>query len=174
MSNIYQIQFQFLPVEDRLQLKLNTTQQEEYIFLLTRRFVSLLYPILTKILHADNSVNVHKDNLVRNEMVKLQQEGSLKSSDTTSPYKSNELSHPLGSEAILLTNISTQINADNINLSLTPEQGQGISFNIDQKLTHLLRNLLLESLDKTDWQLACQSDYISTTPIAEPDKKILH
>jgi len=173
MSKIHQIQFQFLPVEDRLLLKINTTEKEEFSFLLTRRFVSLLYPILTKILHADSSIDEHKNNLVRDEMLKLQQQDSVEKSDNKSPYQTKDLIHPIGNQPILLSNISTNENAGELKLSLTPEEGQGVSFSVDQNLTHLLRNLLLEALEITEWDLKFQTDYISPTS-TQPDKKLLH
>lgn len=174
MNKIHQIQFQFLPIEDRLLLKMNTSDKEEFGFLLTRRFVSLLYPILTKILLSDQSVNEQKSNHVRNEIIKLQQQDSLEKTDSASPYQNNKLSHPLGTQPILLTNISTNIDEGHLKLSLTPEEGQGVIFSIDQDLTHLLRNMLLDCLEKADWQLDFQTDYISATPSADIDKNFLH
>ena len=185
MSKIHQIQFQFLPVEDRLVLKMSTTDKEEFSFVLTRRFVSLLYPILTNILHADKSVNFYHDNntgldiqhnnRVRQQVIKLQQQEAIKNTDTHSPYQNSALTHPLGNKPILLANISTNTDDGQLKLSLTPEKGQGVSFAIDQNLTHLLRNLLLESLRKTDWHLDFQSDYTaSTARLNQSIKKVLH
>ena len=184
MNKIHQIQFQFLPIEDRLLMKMNTTNKEEFSFFLTRRFVSLLYPILTKILHDNKSVNTHEDKAldtskhrndqIHKEIVKLQQQETVANTDTNSPYQKNELTHPLGNQPILLSNISTNASAEELKLSLTPKNGQGISFSIDQNVTHLLRNLLLESLEKTDWQLEFQADYISPAVSTPADKKFLH
>jgi len=186
MSKIHQIQFQFLAVEDRLLLKMNTTSNEEFRFILTRRFVSLLYPILSKILDTNIS-NTHankQDSITNNqptehahqEIVNQQQQDTIKNADTSLPYQSNGLIQPLGTQPILLANISTHVEDNNVKLSLTPKDGQGISFIIDQNLTHLLRNLLLESLKFADWQLNFQTDLISSTTenISQSDKRILH
>jgi len=186
MSKIHQIQFQFLPIEDRLLLKMNTTSNEEFRFLLTRRFVSLLYPILSKILDTnisnthsnkkDSSIDNQPTEHVRQKIVKQQQQDTIKNADTSRPYQSNDLTQPLGTQPILLANISTHVDDDNVKLSLTPKDGQGISFIIDQNLTHLLRNLLLESLKFADWQLDFQADLTSSTTgnISQSGKRILH
>lgn len=184
MNKIFQIQFQFVPVEDRLLLKMNTTDKEEFSFFLTRRYVSLLYPFLTKLLQADSGVNQHQANNsannaqnnkpIRDEMVKLQQQGSIEKTHTNVPYQNDGLSHPLGNEPILLANISTNTNSGELKLSLTPEKGQGVSFSLDQNLTHLLRNLLLESLKATDWQLKFPAELKSPTLPVQIDKQVLH
>ena len=151
---------------------------------LTRRFVSLLYPILTKILHADSCVNKPQaeylagkslnDNQIRNEMVKFQQQDSIEKTNTSIPYQNNGLSHPLGNDPILLANISTNTDSGKLKLSLTPEQGQGVSFYLDQGLTHQFRNLLLESLKAIDWQLVFSTDLVSLDLPVQSDKKVLH
>jgi len=101
MNKIFQIQFQFLPVEDRLLLKMNTTDKEEFSFFLTPRFFSLLHPILTKTLHANRSLNKPQaeksasnalnDNQIRAERVKLQQQDSIEKLIPTFPTKTMDL-----------------------------------------------------------------------------------
>jgi len=186
MSKIHQIQFQFLPTEDRLLLKMNTTSNEEFSFLLTRRFVSLLYPILSKILDSNiNKTLSDKNNSntdtppteqIRQEIVNQQQQDAIKNTDTSLPYQDNDLTQPLGTQPILLANISTNVTDNNLKLSLTPKDGQGVSFIIDQNLTHLLRNLLLESLKFADWQLDFKTDQISsdTEKLSQANKRVLH
>jgi len=186
MSKIHQIQFQFLAVEDRLLLKMNTTSNEEFRFLLTRRFVSLLYPILSKIIETnintvlsnkkDSTTDNHGTEQIRQETVNPQKQDAKKNADTSQPYQSIGLTQPLGKQAILLANIATHENDNNLKLSLTPKNGQGISFIIDQNLTHLLRNLLLESLKFADWQLGFQTDLSPSTTenFSQSNKRILH
>jgi len=186
MSKIHQIQFQFLPIEDRLLLKMNTTSNEEFRFILTRRFVSLLYPILSKILDTNISntpsnkkaPNTAKQatEQISQKIANQQQQDAKKKPDTSQPYQSNGLTQPLGKQPILLANISTQESDNNLSLSLTPKNGLGISFIVDQDLTHLLRNLLLESLKFADWQLGFQTNLISPTTenMPQSDKRTLH
>lgn len=182
MNKVHQIQFQYLPIEDRLLLKINTTQREEYIFLLTRRFVSIFYPALSNILHHNQSVASHANKEVRNELIKIQKEKIFQQADTKTPYKSQNkhkpqtetFTHPLGAEAILLAKISNYVDKGFHQLKLEPEKGEGANFTIEQKFIHLLRGLLLKSLAKTNWGLTFQKD-ASPQPASKPaEKKTVH
>ena len=53
MSGINQIQMRFVPLEDRVLWRLNTVDSSGYQFWLTRRYVKLLWPVLLKMLTAD-------------------------------------------------------------------------------------------------------------------------
>ena len=174
MSQIHQVQFQFLPIEDRLLMKINTTTKEEFSLLLTRRFVSLLHPVLTRILRTNQSIASHNNEQVRNELINLQQQEALQNTDMATPYQNKDVSHPLGTQPILLAKISTNFQQGLCKLTLEPEKGHGISFNIDQNLTHLLRNLLLESLEKTDWQLGYKNSPEILSVSHQTEKKALH
>ncbi|MFW5443618.1 MAG: hypothetical protein ACKE51_04835 [Methylococcaceae bacterium] len=174
MSQIHQIQFQFLPIEDRLLLKINTTAKEEFSFLLTRRFVSILHPILNKILHENPSVSSYSNEQVRDELINLQQQDAIQKTNTTTPYQNKDFTHPLGSQPILLAKIATNIQQGIRKLTLEPEKGVGISFTIEQNLAHLLTNLLLESLDKTDWQLGFKNNVKTLSQTDPSNKKHLH
>ncbi|MCF6251310.1 MAG: hypothetical protein L3J75_08590 [Methylococcaceae bacterium] len=174
MSQIHQIQFKFLPIEDRLLMKINTSTKEEFNLLLTRRFVSLLQPILSKILHANQSIVIHQNEQIRNELINLQQQEAIQKTDRSTPYLGEGVNHPLGHQPILLAKISTNFKQGNCKLTLEPEKGPGISFNIDQNLTHLLRNLLLESLEKTDWQLDFKASQEIVPTLNQPGKKAFH
>jgi hypothetical protein len=174
MSQIHQIQFKFLPIEDRLLMKINTSTKEEFNLLLTRRFVSLLQPVLSKILHTNQSIAIHQNEQVRNALINLQQQEAIQKTDRGTPYLNEGVSHPLGHQPILLAKISTNFKQGNCKLTLEPEKGPGISFNIDQNLTHLLRNLLLESLEKTDWQLEFKAPREILPALNQPGKKALH
>lgn len=181
MNKISQLQLKFLAVEDRLLLRINTSNKEEFIFLLTRRFVALLYPILTQVLQTDKSVNnrtVTNDTLqqqqTKKEILNFQQQQLAEKTDNSSPYQESGLSHPLSNHPILLANISTLQTPEGLKLCLTPESGKGVSFFIDQSLTHLIRNLLLESLKSANWQLPFESEHNLPSSTTLTDKKTLH
>ncbi len=183
MNKVHQIQFQYLPIEDRLLLKINTIQKEEYIFLLTRRFVSILYPVLDKILHHNSSVSTHTKE-IRSELIKIQKERIFQKADTKTPYKgqstdknktqSKPFTHPIGSEAILLAKISNYVDKGVHKLKLDPEQGAGVDFVIEQNFIHLLRGLLLKSLAKTNWGLNFQKDASPQSASKPAEKKTVH
>jgi len=182
MSQIHQVQLQFLPAEDRLLLKISTTDTNEFRFLLTRRYVALLYPSLTKAIDKetnsnfspDSSVNTYHDQRVAEEMIKLQHEKLVQKANTTSHYKNNDYSYPLGEQPILLVNISTSFADDQLKLSLTPESGKGVTFSIDQTLGLQLRHLLVESAAKAEWRLEFKINPPSASFPNQSDQRILH
>lgn len=180
MNKVHQIQFQYLPIEDRILLKINTTQKEEYIFLLTRRFVSIFYPVLDNLLHHSQTVASHANKVVRKELIEIQKQKIFQKVDTKTPYKSQSknqgvaFTHPLGSNPILLAKISNYVDQGFHKLKLEPEKGAGADFTIEQNFIHLLRGLLVKSLAKTDWGLSFQKNTSPRLASKAVKKKTVH
>jgi hypothetical protein len=152
MSAINQIQLSFAPVEDRLLLRMNTTDASEFRFWLTRRYVKLLWPVLMKMLQ--DELAGYDSEQARQEILSFQFQEATQNMDYSTSFDENVEQRPLGDVPILLARITTKKREDGTQLlSLHPEDGQGIDLALNQKLLHSICKLIQDALKKTDWDL---------------------
>ena len=86
MSRLHQIQLQFDPHQDRAVLRIRTTDQSEFLFWLTRRFVKLMWQVLIKIVEKDTQVSAqanpdNKQAVLAFQHEKAVQAGNRRQSD---------------------------------------------------------------------------------------------
>ncbi len=72
--NIHQVAFRFLPDEDRLLLLINSHDKQELSFLLTRRFVKLLWPILVDALGDTPDIQRQTSSVAKQAMLDFKNE----------------------------------------------------------------------------------------------------
>ncbi|MDO8788209.1 MAG: hypothetical protein Q7J42_09105 [Sulfuritalea sp.] len=139
-------------VQDRLLLRVRSSDDAEFRFWITRRYLALLWPILMKMAD-DFSARKSTDPLTRNTLAELAHGEAVGSADFASQYKDGSL-FPLGEEPILLARITAKpIEGNTQTLSLLPQKGQGINLNMDEKLVHVLARLLQEAAVAAEWGL---------------------
>jgi hypothetical protein len=140
--------------QDRILLRLNTTDGSEVRFWITRRFMLLLRQTFGTI--ADRFAATHTGATVPAATLsaysEYSREQTVKNSDFQTEYQPGEL-FPLGEIPILLTRISIRVAATGTNqiLSLHPTQGQGIDLNLDENLTHALSQVIESAAIKAEW-----------------------
>src|SRR4051812_45338641 len=78
---IHQIQIRYDQNEDRLLLRLTTTDDCEFRFWLTRRFTKRLWRVLVQMLEWDRAVTQQVDPATRREVLDLQHEGYAREAD---------------------------------------------------------------------------------------------
>ena len=154
MSRLNQIQCRFVPLDDRLLLRISTTDRREFRFWMTRRFVKLLWPVLARMLAATPVVKATSDPHSRQAILAFQHETALSQSDFSQPFDDCEVQLPLGDSPVLLARIQlkeadggTQI------LCLHPEDGDGVELTLDQNLLHAFSRLITDAVNKAEWEL---------------------
>ncbi len=140
-------------LQDRIQLKIRASDEAEYRFLITRRFLSLLWPLLMKMAENFSARNAPDDPLTRSTLAEMAHGNAVNQADFSSEYKEGS-QFPLGVEPVLLAKISLRpLTGNTQTLILLPIQGQGINLNLDEKLVHVLARLLQQTATATDWAL---------------------
>jgi hypothetical protein len=135
-----------------LLLRIRSSDDAEFRFWITRRYLTLLWPILMKMAE-DFSARKTTDPLTRNTLAELAHGQAVGNADFTSQYKNGSL-FPLGEEPILLARITTRPMAgDAQTLTLLPQQGQGINLDLNEKLVHVLARLLQQAAAAAEWGL---------------------
>jgi len=154
MSGINQIQMSFNPTEDRLLLRMNTTDSAGFQFWLTRRYVKLLWPVLLNMLSKDGQISIQTTEDAKKEVLSFQHQEVAQKMDYSQNYQSEAQQEPLGVEPILLGKISVNQRQDGTQvLSMHPEVGQGVELALNQTLLHSICKLLQDTVAKTDWDV---------------------
>jgi hypothetical protein len=169
-GQIHQMQVTFLPAEDRLLFRFNTTERNEYNFWLTRRYVRMIWPILKNTL-AGFEGNIPPSPAAREALVSFQHQKVMSQADFSTTYqKPPEMQHPLGETPILLSRLRLRHAANGLPiLCLHPEQGQGVDIPMSQSLLHSFCGLLAEGLKKAEWNLALD---LATSPVPKAGEKV--
>ena len=160
--NIHQIQMAYNAQEDRILLRILSTERAEFRFWLTRRYVKLLWTVLLKMLERDPSAAQHADENVRRAMIGFQHANAVSGGEFAKPYEEGVSVLPLGAAPVLLSRITgKQPDQQQQLLSLHPEQGQGIDLGVNTGLLHMISKLLVDAVAQSDWdiKLAIDADF---------------
>jgi len=151
---IHQIQIRHEESEDRLLLRLSTSDNHEFRFWLTRRFVKRLWGLLVRMLEWDQAVRQQVDTETRRTVLDIQHEGYAQQADYSKPFQEAPRRMPLGEAPMLVAKATGKKGDGGIQaLSLYPQQGQGIDMTLDTKLLHIFTRLLRQAVAKTDWDM---------------------
>ena len=156
--SIAQIQIRHDENEDRLLLRFLTSDDCEYRFWLTRRFVKRLWTMLVRMLEWDQAVKQQLDPATRHEVLDIRHQGYVSEADYQTQFREQPADAPrklpLGEAPVLLGRAEGKKRPDGVQvLTLQPMRGQGIDITVDTRLLHLFMRLLREQAEKTDWDM---------------------
>ena len=145
-GQLHQMNISYHPREDRLLLRVSSKSGDEFRLWLTRRYTGMII------------------NILKQELTKYGGEPTLASSDETKNmikagafqqgYEGGSAGFPLGKSGVLRFRINTGMAGEGVmRLELLPEQGQGISLNLNKTLLYMLHNLIVQGIDQAGWQL---------------------
>jgi len=165
---LQQFSASFISEQDRLLLRVRSSDDAEYRFWITRRYLALLWPMLMKMADAFSSRKAPGDPLTRNALAELAHGEAVSKADFDSAYQDGSL-FPLGEEPILLARITVKpLEGNTQTLTLLPQQGQGINLELDERLVHVLARLLQEAAAVAEWGLSLRvATGTGTTPEAK-------
>lgn len=127
-------------------LRVSSKGGDEFRLWLTRRYTGMLM------------------NILKVELAKFGGEPTLASSDETrdmikggafqQSFAGGSTSFPLGESGMLGFRINSELSGEGVlRLELLPEQGQGISVNLNKTLLYMLHNLITQGIDQAGWNL---------------------
>lgn len=141
--------------QDRLMLRIRSSDDAEFRFWVTRRYLALLWPLLMKMAD-DFSARKTTDPLTRNTLAELAHGEAVGKADFASQYREGS-QFPLGEEPILLARITVKpLQGNTQTLTLLPNQGQGINLDLDERLVHVLARLLQQAALAAEWGLTLE------------------
>ena len=159
MSRISQIQLRYLPVEDRILLRLNTTAQAELRFWITRRFAHELVGELDKLLldtaseeYTAQDQNQQQAPDKQKAVMSFQHQAAVQQANLSQPFKQEARHFPMGQQPLLLNKaVGSRTEKGIAMLSLQPPQGKGIDLTLQPQLLHSVCKLLNDALKASDW-----------------------
>lgn len=164
-------------IQDRILFRIRASDDTEFRLWITRRFLSLLWPILMKMADDFSAGKAPNDRLTRSALAEMAHGDAVNQADFSSGYKDGSL-FPLGEEPVLLAKIRVHPPAGNTQtLMLLPNHGQGINLNLDEKLVHVIARLLQQTANAAEWSLRLDIGTVGATSVGnlEPNNpRLLH
>ncbi len=150
-DQLHQMNIAHDPKEDRLLLRISSDGGDEYRVWLTRRYTSLLIGLINKEIDSRGGVPSVAGSEETTTMLK---NGALEKK-----YDHEKVKHyPLGESGVLAFRINTRNTQDgNLMLELLPEQGKGITLNLNKSLLYMLHNILTQGITQANWALQTES-----------------
>jgi hypothetical protein len=163
---IHQMSVTYLPEQDRILMRINTTDGEEMRMWLTRRLMVGLWPLLTKLLtehllkleSAGASLSGANPELKR-MLADFRKEEFLQHADFDTPYKEGQAGLPLGEEPLLVTDVDATPLANGplrLNFNERPPNGdskpRSFQMEMQPKLMQGLMHLLDQALLQSQWR----------------------
>jgi hypothetical protein len=150
--------------QDRLLLRLNTQNAQEYRFWLTRRMALRLLPAMDQSLVRLEAVQpgvAVADAGAQQMLTEIKRDAFLQTADFATPYAAQVQQLPLGPEPLLVTDaqLSLQPNG-NLQVVFQQKKGDAVQschLNLQSPLVHGFIHLVRETMAKADWGLAAQS-----------------
>ncbi|MGE0384516.1 MAG: hypothetical protein AB7Q97_07265 [Gammaproteobacteria bacterium] len=155
MAQIKQVQIAFVPLEDRLLLRLNTDAAEEFRLWITRRYARLLGPVFQRLLETDPIVAQQASAQARDAVLSFRHQDAIERADFSRAFDAAAAVLPLGPAPVLLARVQLKPGPGGGSiLCLHPEQGPGVELAMNPQLVHSLSRLFADALDKAQWDLA--------------------
>jgi hypothetical protein len=179
--NIHQLSVTYVPEEDRILARINTTAGEEMRLWLTRRLMLGLWPLLSKLMTGHllrleaggTSLEAASDEL-KTMLADFRKQEFLQNADFDTPYKEEQATLPLGEKPLLVTDVDAaplpngrlrlSFNENSAAKAAKEQSAQPRKFQMEmeprlmQGLLHLLEQALVQSRWREPFEPAPSSE----------------
>lgn len=150
---ISQMQMAYNPEEDRILFRVNSSDDKEYRFWLTRRFTILMLKVLKEHLDRDPDVSTQGSPEARRAVKEFKQEQAMNAANFKDEFREDNKQLPLGDDIRVAFKLTYKNTGDNLQLGIQPKQGQGVNMAINRDINLSMTRLLLAAAKKGDWKL---------------------
>ena len=183
--NIHQLSVTYLPEQDRILARVNTTAGEEMRLWLTRRLMVGLWPLLSKVmtghllrLEAAGSSLDAADDEMKKMLADFRKEEFLQHADFETPYREQQQTLPLGEEPLMVTDVdAAPLPNGRLRLSFNetlpgkavaaagkPVEPRRFQMEMEPRLMQGLLHLLEQALVQSRWREA----FLPAAPADDP------
>ncbi len=157
--NIHQLSVHHDERQDRLLLRLNTQDLQEFRFWLTRRMTQRLLPAIeqsaVRLEAAQPGVAV-TDAPSQHLLTELKRDAFLKKADFATPFENRATQWPLGAEPLLITDAHLTIKPSGaLEISFEdksdPAQARACQLHLQVSLVHGMLHLIQQACEKAEW-----------------------
>ena len=150
---ISQVNISFATEQDRLLFAMNTTDEKQFRFYFTRRWLKLFWPNLVKVLESEVP-SASFDEKSRDAAAAFQHESAMIDADYQTPFKTEGFEYPWGEEPLLATEVRFRNPPmEQASIGIYAANGVGLEFNNGHKILHYLYQILPEATDRAGWDL---------------------
>jgi hypothetical protein len=186
--HVRQLSISYLPEQDRILVRVNTSDNHELQFWFTRRLTLGLVPLFERIVTehaaaasgpADTRVAA-SDPIARKAIAEFARAETMRTADFSTPYRTPETSQPLFASPLLVTDITlTPLAGAQMRMRCAEKladhpQARQFELALSQQLTHAFMHLLERALRASQWRqidVAQRTDTASGPPVAPPAAK---
>ncbi|MEE8351685.1 MAG: hypothetical protein V3R37_05780 [Rhodospirillales bacterium] len=151
---LHQITMSYAVEDDRLLLRISTTEKKEYQLWLTRRFVSVLWSALMQVIEKEPGAKAALEPSAKKAVMAMQHEEAVSASDFSQNHD-NETENMTSDTGPLLVIGGKVVQGDQgvTNLILQTRSGPEVKVALAKNLLHGLCRLLIETTMKADWDM---------------------
>ena len=154
MSQLKQIQIAYSPIEDRLLLRINTADKEEYRFWITRRYLKIFWQAISGILVENLQVRTQASMMAKQAVLSFQHEKAVSEADFSKNFDEGARALPLGTAPVLLARIQARLSPDgNRIIGMHPESAQGVELAVNDEILHGISRLISDAATKAGWDM---------------------
>jgi hypothetical protein len=177
--NIHQLSVNHDERQDRLLLRLNTQDLQEFRFWLTRRMALRLMPAIEQSaarLEAAQPGIAAIDAPSQQMLSELKRDAFLKKADFATPFENRASQLPLGAEPMLITDAHLTIKPGGaLDISFEdksdPAQARACQLHLQVSLVHGMLHLIQQAIKKAEWlALSSAVKLTETGPVTPPEQ----
>ena len=148
-----QLNVSYVATEDRLLLKISTSDDQEYRAWCTRRYARLLLDRLETLFEKEvGEAQQVVPETARKEVAELKHSSAVSEQAFQKPYEAEPASYPLGEDGLVLTRFSYREQGnDVVAVTLSGEEGKGLTLNMDNRLRHHFYEILARGCQRAQW-----------------------
>ena len=164
--NVHQLSIAYVPQQDRLLVRVNTSQGQELQFWITRRIALGLSQLMDKAVaeHAVARVGLGSqqaatlDQQAKMAITEFQRSETLQKADFATPYKSGTQNQPVFEQPLLVTDVAlTPLDNGQLRVAfsekLSAEQAaRGFQLALGDQLLHAFVHLLGQAMAQSQWR----------------------
>ena len=182
--NVHQLSIAYVPEQDRILARVNTTEGRELQCWFTRRVTLGVSPLIGRVVTEQMARRgglapaqlAAMDDLAKKAVAQFQKTEALKSADFATPYKASEASTPLFEPPLLVTevNIAT-LNNGQLRLQFTEKLAGGagnrnFQMALSDQLVQAFVHLLERAVQQSQWrEVPAGAAALPATPDASAD-----
>ncbi len=147
-----QVNVSYVEVEDRLLLKVSTSDEREYRAWCTRRFTRLLMDRLEELFQEEVGDIAAVPSAARREVAEFQHSKNVAEESFQRPYEAEPREYPLGEEGVLATTLKYKQLADNVvQFHIGDSAGKGFTLRLNQNFRHQIYELFRRATQRAKW-----------------------
>ena len=176
--NIHQLSVNHDERQDRLLLRLNTQDLQEFRFWLTRRMALRLVPAIEQSavrLEAAQPGVAAADAPSQNLLSELKRDAFLKKADFATPFENHATKWPLGAEPLLITDAHLTIKPGGaLEIAFEdksdPAQARACQLHLQVSLVHGMLHLIQQAIEKAEWGISAKATAPGPATPPEPPR----